>query len=143
MKEFIEKLIERLDEYKTKAYVTGFTNNPYELGACHAMNDAIEIVNQLAEEYNQEHDDTDYANIELYAFWQNHQWIPCSKELPPHSDDLLLIQCSGTPKSNIVFDNAFCLASYIEEGWILEMYPEWKSAEVVAWMPLPEPYRAE
>ena len=50
--QFVEKLIERLEEYKTKAYVTGFTNNPYELGACHAMDDAKKIVDQLAEEYN-------------------------------------------------------------------------------------------
>lgn len=52
MKQFIDKLIERLEEHKTKAYVTGFTNNPYELGACHAMDDAVKIVNLLAEEYN-------------------------------------------------------------------------------------------
>ena len=68
-------------------------------------------------------------------------WIPCSKQLPPHSDDLLLIQCSGKPKNNIVFDNAFCLASYTKEGWLLELYPEWKGAEVIAWMPLPEPFK--
>lgn len=68
-------------------------------------------------------------------------WIPCSKQLPPHSDDLLLIQCSGKPKNNIVFNNAFCLASYTKEGWLLELYPEWKGAEVIAWQPLPEPYQ--
>ena len=123
MKEFIEKLIGRLEEYKKKAYVTGIINNAYEFGACNAMDSAIKIVNQLAEEYN------------------NDGWIPCSKQLPPHSDDLLLIQCSGKPKNNIVFDNAFCLASYTKEGWLLELYPEWKGAEVIAWMPLPEPFK--
>lgn len=51
MKEFIEKLIGRLEEHKTKAYVTGITNNPYEFGACQAMDDAVKIINQLAEEY--------------------------------------------------------------------------------------------
>ena len=51
MNEFIEKLIGRLEEYKTKYYVTGITNNPYEFGACNAMDSAIKIVNQLAEEY--------------------------------------------------------------------------------------------
>ena len=71
----------------------------------------------------------------------NDGWIPCSKQLPPHSDDLLLIQCSGKPKNNIVFDNAFCLASYTKEGWLLELYPEWKGAEVIAWQPLPEPFK--
>lgn len=51
MKEFIEKLIVRLEQYKTKAYVTGFTNNPYELGACHGMDSAVKIINELAEKY--------------------------------------------------------------------------------------------
>jgi hypothetical protein len=57
MKEFIEKLIGRLEEHKTKAYVTGITNNPYEFGACNAMDSAIEIVNQLAEEYSHRTED--------------------------------------------------------------------------------------
>ena len=52
MKEFIDKLIERLEEYKTKVYVTGITNNAYEFGACNAMDSAIKIINELAEEYN-------------------------------------------------------------------------------------------
>lgn len=51
MKEFIEKLIGRLEEYKTKAYVTGITNDAYEFGACSGMDSAIKIVNKLAEEY--------------------------------------------------------------------------------------------
>lgn len=54
MQKAFEKIVERLEEYKTKAYVTGFTNNPYELGACHAMDDAVKIVNKVAKEYNQE-----------------------------------------------------------------------------------------
>ena len=54
MKEFIEKLIGRLEEHKTKAFVTGITNRPYEFGACQAMDDAVKIVNQLAEEYKGE-----------------------------------------------------------------------------------------
>lgn len=51
-------LVERLEEHKTKAYVTGFTNNAYEFGACHAMNDAVKIVNQLAEEHNKKYEPT-------------------------------------------------------------------------------------
>lgn len=81
-----------------------------------------EIVNQAAEEYGNE-------------------WIPVSKKLPPHSDELVLVQCSGKPKSNIHLENALCLASYEEEGWILEMFPEWEEADVVAWQPLPAPYQ--
>lgn len=71
MKEFIEKLIGRLEEYKTKAYVTGFTNNTYEIGACHGMNSAIEIANQLAEEYND-------------------GWISIDERFPENDDYILL-----------------------------------------------------
>ena len=43
---------------------------------------------------------------------------------------------------NIWFDNAFELATYVNgEGWILENYPEWQNPKVIAWQPLPEPYK--
>ena len=87
-----------------------------------AFEEAIEIVNRVAGEYKG-------------------GWIPCSEQLPPHSDELLLIQCSGKPRKNIEFKDAFCLASYTEVGWILELYPDWEDADVVAWKPLGEPYQ--
>ena len=40
----IDKVVEQLEECKTKKYVSGITNTPYEFGACHAMDDAIKIV---------------------------------------------------------------------------------------------------
>ena len=126
MQEFVKKLIERLEEWSFEAEIVIPGSDGYDDTANREIictKNAIEIVDQLAEEYN------------------NDGWIPCSKQLPPHSDDLLLIQCSGKPKNNIVFDNAFCLASYTKEVWLLELYPEWKGAEVIAWMPLPEPFK--
>ena len=42
----MKRIVERLEETKTKSYVTGITANPYEFGACHAMNDAIAIVKE-------------------------------------------------------------------------------------------------
>lgn len=39
-----DKVVEQLEDCKTKRYVSGITHNPYEFGACHAMDDAIEIV---------------------------------------------------------------------------------------------------
>ena len=42
----IQNIVKRLEETKTKSYVTGITSNPYEFGACHAMNDAIKIVKE-------------------------------------------------------------------------------------------------
>ena len=40
----VDKVVEQLEECKTKKYVSGITNTPYEFGACHAMDDAIKIV---------------------------------------------------------------------------------------------------
>lgn len=63
MKEFIDKLIGRLEEYKTKTYVTGITNDAYEFGACSGMDSAIKIVNELAEEYNNDFCEWKYDGI--------------------------------------------------------------------------------
>lgn len=45
----MQNIVGRLEETKTKSYVTGITSNPYEFGACHAMNDAIKIVKEEGE----------------------------------------------------------------------------------------------
>ena len=125
MKEFVDKLISRLEELEN-LFIKGNSNN-----VATGVNRAIKTVNQLAEEYKL------FGNSEQL----NDGWIPCNDQLPPHSDDLLLIQCNGKPRNNISLVNAFCLASYTGEGWILEMYPEWKDADVVAWKNLGEPYQ--
>ena len=71
----------------------------------------------------------------------NDGWIPV-EERRPEDDVMVLIQVSGKPKKNITLDNAFELGCYIAgNGWILEEYPEWKNPQVIAWQPLPEPYR--
>lgn len=76
----------------------------------------------------------------------NDGWIPVEERLPDESDGLVLIQVNGKPKENITLHNALELACYIaegNEGWILEEYPEWENPDVIAWRPLPEPYRPE
>jgi hypothetical protein len=40
----IEEVIKELEEMKTKTFVSGITWNPYEFGACHAIDKVIEIV---------------------------------------------------------------------------------------------------
>lgn len=68
-------------------------------------------------------------------------WIPVEERLPEDCEEIVLVQVSGKPADNILFDNAFELALYKkEEGWILDNYPEWENPEVIAWQPLPEPY---
>ena len=69
--------------------------------------------------------------------------IPCSCDMPKYSDELLLIQCSGKPVHNVTFKEAYALATYTKEGWILEGWPELEDPEVISWYPLPEGYCTE
>ena len=66
------------------------------------------------------------------------KWISVEDRLP-EADMIGLAIVSGKPTSNITLKNAYELAEYDPEGWILEMWPEWMDAEVSYWMPLPEP----
>ena len=156
MKEFVEKLIGRLEEYKTKAYVTGFTNNPYELGACHGMNSAIEIVNQLAEEYKPQLNDNDLMIVEslpsLYPMKEfeektlqrlvecvkneyNNGWIACSERLP---DDFMSMAYLTTVKGHFYPEvKYYCVANH---KWYSNERTT-KEVNVIAWMPLPVAFR--
>ena len=67
MKEFIEKLIGRLEEVKTDNFTSAVLNEPYSMGICHTIEKSIQIVNQLAEEHN-------------------NGWITVEEELPKDGD---------------------------------------------------------
>lgn len=72
----------------------------------------------------------------------NDGWIPVEDGLPEDCEEIVLVQVSGRPAKNILLDNAFEFACYEkEEGWILDNYPGWKNLDVIAWQPLPEPYK--
>ena len=69
-------------------------------------------------------------------------WIRVKDRLPDN-EDYVLIVVSGKYR-NITFETALELASYTKgEGWILEMYPEWKKPDVTHWRPLPKPPKGE
>lgn len=124
MKEFIEKLIGRLEDYKTKAYVTGFTNSPYEFGACSGMDSAIKIVKELAEESGK---DTNVTSKD--------GWIPCSERLPEEYGEYLTY-VDYADETFIAIDEFDC------EG-ILKEWNVTPNYHILAWQPLPEPYREE
>ena len=66
------------------------------------------------------------------------RWIPCSERLPESTLELLVI-VSGKV-GNITFVNSVNIGNFDrDEGWILEMWPEWETPNVTHWMPLPEP----
>lgn len=134
MKEFVEKLIGRLEK-KINASDTKFDNvvemNAYDDG----VDDAIEIVNQLAEEYN-------------------NGWISVEDRLPEDCDNRFYMCIVENHEEDLPM---FC--QYDEEygfGFWHDIYDEhtlgfvdseFKTNEelgyekVIAWQPLPEPYQ--
>ena len=66
------------------------------------------------------------------------EWIDPAVELPPN-DDMVLAIVSGKPADNITLEDAYELASYGSEGWIVEQYELWETPTVSWWLPLPDP----
>ena len=128
MKEFIEKLIGRLEESKKvleEAAVKEMGINGHTLdfenynGAIGSVKCVITLVKHLAGEYN-------------------NGWIPCDKEPPPQ------------PKENPLFDNKplelYLVSDNISEYsyrafWNGKIFTDgFAKVDVIAWQPLPEKY---
>lgn len=87
---------------------------------------------------------------------QTRKWIPCSESLPPYSEKIVLATVVRRDKSwnN---DPYHRLVTYSQGKWYpvpqsIDLVPcrmatieqsDGGQAEVIAWMPLPEPYREE
>ena len=115
-------------------------NGGYLFNIPHDLKQQEEYIDKVSIKLGQ-YEDAEEQGLLLRLEYPN-GWIPVDEGLPPCSDDLLLIQCSGKPRANITLIHALCLASYTEEGWILELYPDWDGAEVEVWQYLPEPYKS-
>lgn len=130
MKEFIEKLIGRLEERKTHfgtLVVVGKDDLVlnYNLGKMHSLEDAIEIVNQLAEEHKG-------------------GWIPCSERLPEEDveDVLVWFEYFRYGEYNGLYQRMGI--SYTFKGdWsgFVNGQSGWSQLRILAWQPLPEPYK--
>ena len=99
---------------------------------------AIEILNP---EHRENYDGMDEVNeacrMGMEAL-ERTRWIPCSERLP-ESDLEVLVIASGKV-GNITLVNSVEIGDFDrDEGWILEMWPEWEDPNVTHWMPLPEP----
>ena len=134
MNEFIEKLIGRLEEQKTK--YRNIRKNTYcrrtemdDCDSCRAdhyldarlegINKAKEIVNELAEEYGKD------TNVTTNG------WIPCSERLPSY-DGPFICTAKGIKESLELIYSSW------DNSWMDEFYSEY---EVIAWQPLPAPYQ--
>lgn len=153
MKEFIDKLIERLEEERKIAYNTYMNYEmKVDLGRAFGAERAIDIVNQLAEEYKG-------------------GWIPCSERLPQVETEVYIvakrkyrdggvryITTTAMYEDGTVRENDSCWrwediegewdededCYIIPEGWWEDrhynpddVYNNAVDDEVIAWMPLP------
>lgn len=129
MKEFIEKLIERLEEYR----INKLDDSDYEEGMYDAFGLAISFINELAKEYG----DTPKKSPS--------GWISVEERLP-NTGDYALIWCKGR------FTSGTCIGEECQwygigytwgEKWTVFQCKDIKNIEVIAWQPLPEPFRTE
>lgn len=119
MKEAFEKILERLEE--EKAHQT-FCDK--EVGYNKGIRKAISIVQKVSKEYN-------------------NGWIPCSERLPEEPFGCLVTVMDCEPSTQTDFENILpYFVGYDGHSWNDEDGEE-IPFEVIAWMPLPEPYKGE
>lgn len=69
------------------------------------------------------------------------EWILTGERLP-EDDSFVLVQITGTADHE-KFNNAIQLGSYYPaDGWLIDGHFDFEG-EIIAWQPLPEPYREE
>ena len=131
MKEFIEKLIGRLEEK-----IVNLTFDESIKTKNYAYKNAIEIVNELAEEHS--------ANTTQKSA---NGWIPCSERLPQESEPVgTLCEIVNVMLKNGIVTSGWC-NRYLEKWYVLDHYHDYplpyEYKDVIAWQPLPQPYKPQ
>lgn len=123
MKEFVEKLINRLEEkvFSVELYNNEFDGKTVDNLIC--LGDVADIANQLAEEYS-----------------VTGGWIPCSVRLPERTKPIQTEEYTVTMRKITRVGKCSPFSSHAsfdyESGkWLV------KGFEVIAWQPLPAPYQ--
>lgn len=143
MNKAFKKIVERLEEKKSIIPVNRLLDDiikdkPKELGQLMAYNNSIKIVQEVAEEYKG-------------------GWIKCSDSMPKEHDSMFA-KYKGTDKwDDCMFEktsdvvNVTVIDEYgkgatthahtIDGKWACDLLKVNKLYKIIAWQPLPEPYR--
>ena len=122
MNKVFEKIIEKLEEEKMSYFLTIANTEDEKLDYAYeqvgdALDKAIEIVKQEAEQYNND-------------------WIPCSEKLPDVRQDVLV---------TVKYTGFMGVHGYWIKTGHMEAENDWwgdcAGGEVIAWQPLPQPYQ--
>lgn len=138
MKEFIGKLIGRLEEIRqlhadlSQSDLLTEEEQIVQSRFCGCFCKAKAIVNQLAEEYN-----TIDVNELFEEMEQNDGWIPCSEKLPEEYGEYL---CCDTYGNFIIGYPSESNTS--NTGFVVETEHEY-CYDIIAWQPLPAPYQTK
>jgi hypothetical protein len=90
-------------------------------------------------------------DVAIKALRQEPKWIPCSERLPEEYGEYLITWITSQSKKPFI---AICECEIsnlynfeknrFDAVWLLEDYIKaYPDVEIIAWMPLPEPYKAE
>ena len=118
MNKAFEKILERLilESSSCKVYKL-IKPNVEDVAEFNAYKKCIEIVKEVAEEYNG-------------------GWVPCSKKLP--EDDSVCIVTVEYPNNKTMVDYGWFDRKSV--CWFVGMQ-EFRTSNILAWQPLPEPFK--
>ena len=121
MKELIEKILEKLEEVENR-----LLNESGDIGCTLGITNMSEYSKQIVQEVAEEY---------------NGGWIPCSERLPEDAFGCLVTIIDCEPSTQTDFENILpYVVGYDGESWNDEDGNE-IPFEVIAWKPLPEPYK--
>lgn len=159
MKEVFENIKERLEEKENEAVLkapntSDLSNKEYQkwMMKSYGFKDAIEIVNQVEEEFNQS-----LANNNQSL--TNDGWILCSERLPEEHDSLFAMYKGTNKWDDAMFEKisdvvnvtvvdekgkAVTTHAHTTDGiWHCDLLRCNRTYRIIAWQPLPEPYKGE
>lgn len=121
----IDKVVEELEKIRAKETCNKEKCDTKEICRICVVDDAIEIVQEVAEEY------TSTENINCSTDTSTYGWIACSEKLPELETEVLI--CTK--------NRGMTIASLTKPDIFWEDEEGDKLIGVIAWQPLPEPYK--